>query len=300
MNNIVNMVSYYLIHKNADDSVVEYLKSKIDNSNVEDLIIIQIELLYTDPTDKLVSNLVNYINNKINDILININLKDLISLISILKNKIEDKNNENKLLDKKNKEIFEKIKTKDLNKDNEFNDEDSKIASELIEETKNNEYIINRNKSEINSINIWLINLENSLNKKIDTISIEDLFYSYIEELTMINRDDFINSYISKTSNKIEDILLKSDLLETITEIIPELNRIYNNNSKDRNELYKLLDYYIDLVDGDIKRKISKLGYEEKLVLKDKINVICFEILHNESKDDDFKVMIIKSYLKYL
>ena len=296
MNNIVNMVSYYLIHKNADDSVVEYLKSKIDNSNVEDLIIIQIELLYTDPTDKLVSNLVNYINNKINDILININLKDLISLISILKNKIEDKNNENKLLDKKNKEIFEKIKTKDLNKDNEFNDEDSKIASELIEESKNNEYIINRNKSEINSINIWLINLENSLNKKIDTISIEDLFYSYIEELTMINRDDFINSYINKTSNKIEDILLKSDLLETI----PELNRIYNNNSKDRNELYKLLDYYIDLVDGDIKRKISKLGYEEKLVLKDKINVICFEILHNESKDDDFKVMIIKSYLKYL
>ena len=300
MNNIVNMVSYYLIHKNADDSVVEYLKSKIDNSNVEDLIIIQIELLYTDPTDKLVSNLVNYINNKINDILININLKDLISLISILKNKIEDKNNENKLLDKKNKEIFEKIKTKDLNKDNEFNDEDSKIASELIEESKNNEYIINRNKSEINSINIWLINLENSLNKKIDTISIEDLFYSYIEELTMINRDDFINSYINKTSNKIEDILLKSDLLETITEIMPELNRIYNNNSKDRNELYKLLDYYIDLVDGDIKRKISKLGYEEKLVLKDKINVICFEILHNESKDDDFKVMIIKSYLKYL
>ena len=52
MNNIVNMVKYYLLHKNADDSIVLYLKQKIDKSNIEDLIIIQIELLYTDPTDK--------------------------------------------------------------------------------------------------------------------------------------------------------------------------------------------------------------------------------------------------------
>ena len=77
MNNIVNMVNYYLLHKNADDSVIEYLKEKINKSNIDELIIIQIELLYTDPGDKLVSGLVNFINSKINDILNNISLDEL-------------------------------------------------------------------------------------------------------------------------------------------------------------------------------------------------------------------------------
>ena len=66
MNNIINMVNYYLIHKNADDSVIDYLKNKLNKSDLIELIIIQIKLLYTDPTDKLVSNLVNHINNIVN------------------------------------------------------------------------------------------------------------------------------------------------------------------------------------------------------------------------------------------
>ena len=61
MNNIVSMVNYYLVHKNADDSIIYYLKNKLDNTKIDDLIIIQIELLFTDPSDKLVSELVNYI-----------------------------------------------------------------------------------------------------------------------------------------------------------------------------------------------------------------------------------------------
>ena len=85
MNNVVEMVKYYLLHKNADDNIVNYLKNKIDDSKIENLIIIQIELLYTDPTDKLVETLVNYINKKINDILINISLTELTSLICTLK-----------------------------------------------------------------------------------------------------------------------------------------------------------------------------------------------------------------------
>ena len=32
-----------------------------------------------------------------------------------------------------------------------------------------------------------------------------------------------------------------------------------------------------------------KLTYDEKLVLKDKINNICYEILHNDTDTDDFK-----------
>ena len=300
MNNIVNMVNYYLIHKNADDSVVEYLKSKIDNSSIDDLIIIQIELLYTDPTDKLVSSLVSYINEKINDILKDIDLNELTGLISILKNRISNINSEIQKLESENEKIFKTIKTKDLNDDKKFDDEDSKIASELIEKSKNNYFQINRKKSEVRSINIWLKNLENSLNNRIESVSIEELLNSYINELTLINRDDFVNDYINKTSNKIDDILLNSNLLDTITNIIPELNRIYNNNSKEKNQLYKLLDYYIDLVDGNIKRRISKLDYEEKLILKDKINTICYEILHNDTNEDDFKVMIINNYLRYL
>ena len=174
------------------------------------------------------------------------------------------------------------------------------LASDLINDTQNNTFIINRTKSEIKSINIWLINLENSLNKKINNSSLKELLESYINELSFIDRDEFINKYITKTSNKIEDILLNSNLLNTITEVIPELDKLYNDNFNNRNELYKLLDYYIDLVDSNIKRRINLLTYEEKLILKEKINIICHEILSNDTKEDDFKVLIINNYIKYL
>ena len=300
MNNIVNMVKYYLLHKNADDSVIDYLKQKIDKSSVEDLIIIQIELLYTDPTDKLVETLVNYINNKINNILTDISLFDLTNLICILKYRIDKFKERIDLLNNKNKEIFEKIKEKDLNKDNKFDELDSEIASSLINESQDNTFIINRLNSEIKSINIWLINLENSLNKKINNSSLEELLENYIKELSLINRDDYINNYIKSLSNKIEDIIINSNLLDSIVNIITELDRLYNNNSNKRNKLYKLLDYYIDLVDSNIKKNINMLDYEEKLILKEKLNTICYDILHNDTVSDDFKVQVINSYFIYL
>lgn len=300
MNNVVNMINYYLIHKNADDSIIEYIKNKLNNTNIEDLIIIQIELLFTDPSDKLVSNIVSFINNKINEYLKDVDLYELASLISVLKDKKEELEFENKDLDKRNKNIFETIKTKDLNLDGEFDDDDSKIASELINETQNNTFTINKNISEMKSINIWLINLENSFNKRLNNEAIEELLNSYIKELTLLNRDDFINKYIDKTSKKIEEYILNSNLLDTITNVIPELDRIYNENANNKNEVYKLLDYYIDLVEFNIKKKINELGYEERLLLKEKINIICREILDNNNPFDDFKVQVINNYMKYL
>lgn len=300
MNNIVNMINYYLIHKNADDSVVGYIKNKLNNTNIEDLIVIQIELLYTDPSDKLVSGLLNYINNRVNEILKNISLYELTNLISSLKDKVKSLENEINKLEIKNKEIFEMIKTKDLNNDNKFDNEDSIIASNLINDTQNNEFLINRKKSEINSLGIWLKNLEKSFDKKENTIDLEELLNSYIEQLSIINRDEYINKYIFKTYNKIDAILLNSNLLDTIVNIIPELDRLYNNNSSNKNELYKLLDYYIDLVDLNIKQRINKLDYEEKILLKEKINLIIYDVLNNSNPDDDFKVLIINNYIKYL
>lgn len=300
MNNIVNMVKYYLLHKNADDSIVLYLKQKIDKSNIEDLIIIQIELLYTDPTDKLVETLVNYINNKINDILRNIELYDLTSLICTLKYKEDTFKNTILLLNDKNTEIFNKIKEKDLNKDGIFDNKDSEVASKLINETQDNIFTINKLNSEIKSINIWLNNLDNSLMKKIKNSSLNILLENYIKELSLINRDDYINNYIKELSNKIDDIILNSDLIDSITNIIPELDKLYNNNSNKKNKLYKLLDYYIDLLNSNIKRDILNLDYEEKIILKEKLNTICYDILHNDTTSDDFKVQVINSYFIYL
>lgn len=300
MNNIVNMVNYYLIHKNADDSIIEYIKNKLNSCELVDLIVIQIELLYTDPSDKLVSNLVGFITNKINESLKVIDIFGLASLISILKHKNDYLLDNIKELENKNNEIFAKIKTKDLNLDGKFNNEDSKVAAELINETQNNSFIISKMHSEINSINIWLVNLENSFNKKINSAELEELLNSYIKELTLLNRDDFINKYIYKTSQKLEEYILNSNLLDTITNILPELDKIYNENANKKNEVYKLLDYYIDLVENNIKKKINSLDYEERLLLKEKINIICREILNNNNPYDDFKVQVIGNYLKYL
>lgn len=300
MNNIVNMVNYYILHKNADDSVISYIKNKIDNSKIEDLIVIQIELLYTDPSDKLVSELVSYTNNKINKILKEINLFDLASLISILHYKKRTLEYEIKELEKKNDIIFLKIKNKDFKDDIELNETENECAAKLIDSTQDNLFIINRKKSEIRSIGIWLNNLDSSYNKKVNKEDINELLECYINELSLINRDDFINSYISKVANKIDNILLNNNLLDTITNIMPELDKIYKENSKEKNKIYKLLDYYIDLVDTNIKKKINNLDYEEKLIIKEKINLICKEILENENPDDDFKVQVIKSYIRYL
>ena len=300
MNSVVNMVSYYLLHKNADDSVIEYIKEKLNKSNIDELIIIQIELLYTDPSDKLVNDLVHYINNKINETLSNINLYELINLITLLKSKIEDKKESINKLEKTNIDKFSTIKEKDLNKDNKFDSEDSLIASEYINEIENNNFIINKTKSEITSIEIWLKNLDNSLNKKIKNSDLNDLINGYASILKLINRDDFINNYINIISNKIEKYVLNNNVLDTITNIMPELDTLYKNNYNDKNEIYKLLDYYIDIVDNKIKLSINNLLYEEKLILKDKINIICKEILENDNPLDDFKVQVISSYLRYL
>ena len=300
MNNIVNMVNYYILHKNADDSVISYIKNKINDSNVEDLIVIQIELLYTDPSDKLVSELVSYINNKINKILNDITLFDLASLIGILHHKKNDMEIYIKDLETTNKIIFDKIKNKDFINDIKDKESDNECAARLIDSTQDNIFLINRKKSEIKSLGIWLNNLDNSFNKKVNKGEIKDLLECYINSLTLINRDDFINNYITKIANKIDRLLLHNNVLEAITKVMPELDKIYKDNSKEKNQIYKLLDYYIDLVDTHIKNKINTLIYEEKLILKEKINIITKEILENDNPDDDFKALVINSYLKYL
>jgi len=300
MNNIVNMVNYYIEHKNADGNVIEYIKNKIHGSSIEDLIIIQIELLYTDPSDKLVSELVSYINDIINKSLKEISLYDLASLIGLLHHKKSEIEYEIEDLEILNKEIFEKIKNKDFNDIRNHNETDNDVAARLIDTTQNNLFYINKNKSEINSIGIWLNNLDNSYKKKINNTEIKELLNSYINILTLINRDNFINEYIFKLSNKIDSILLDRNILNLITNVMPELDKIYKENSNERNHLYKLLDYYIDLVDMHIKRVINKMYYEERLLLKDKINLICKEIKENDDPDDDFKILVISSYLRYL
>ena len=81
---------------------------------------------------------------------------------------------------------------------------------------------------------------------------------------------------------------------------MPELDTLYKNNSNLKNEIYKLLDYYIDMAENKIKETINNMYYEERLILKDKINIICKEILENDNPNDDFKVLVINSYLRYL
>ena len=86
-----------------------------------------------------------------------------------------------------------------------------------------------------------------------------------------------------------------SNLIITLKEkdTNTETNFIFNNG------VYKLLDYYIDIIDDKIKHKINQLEYEEKLLLKEKINLICKDIIENDNPDDDFKVLVINSYLRY-
>jgi len=300
MNNIVRMVNYYIVHKNADDSVIRYIKGKIDDSKIEDLIVIQIELLYTDPSDKLVSELVSYIGNKINKILKEINLSELASLIGILHYKKNNLELEIEDLEDKNKVLFNKVKNKDFDNIRKDKETDNECAARLIDSAQDNVFIINRKKSEIRSIGIWLTNLDNSYTKKINKEDIRELLECYINELSLINRDDFINKYISLVANKIENLLLNNNLIETITNIMPEIDKIYKENSEEKNRLYKLLDYYIDLVDSFIKKEINKLDYEEKLILKDKIKLICKEISENDNPEDDFKILVINSYIRYL
>lgn len=300
MNNIVNMVNYYILHKNADDSVISYIKDKITNSEVEDLIVIQIELLYTDPSDKLVSELVSFINEKINKTLNNITLFELASLIGLLEHKKIDKELNIKELEENNELIYEKLKKKDYSNDLNENETESECIARLVDTTQDNMFFINRKKSEIKSLGIWLNNLQNSFTKKVNNGEIKELLECYIEALSLINRDDYINAYINKISTKIDSLLLHNNILEAITKVMPELDKLYKDNSKEKNKMYKLLDYYIDLVDGHIKKKINTLVYEEKLILKEKINIITKEILENDNPDDDFKALVINSYLKYL
>ncbi|MBQ3021177.1 MAG: hypothetical protein IJD92_03030 [Bacilli bacterium] len=296
MNNVVDMVKYYIVHKNADNSVIEYLKNKIDKCEIKDLIVVQVELLFTDPCDNVVSELVNYINNKINIILKDIKLSSLVNLICDLHNKVDDLLDLNKELENNNDTMFSNIKLKNFN--NDISDTDN--ASILINEIQNNKFIISRNNSVISSINIWLNNLSNSFNKRVDNVNIKELLVSYIDLLSLINKDEFINNYINKISNNIDKLLLNSNLLETITNIIPEIDKIYKDNYEEKNNIYKLLDYYIDLVEITVKKKINNLNYEEKILLKEKIELIIEEILNNDNPDDDFKVLVINSYLKLL
>ena len=171
----------------------------------------------------------------------------------------------------------------------------------LIDNLKNkrNEMYLKNNDSIVKSINIWINNIDNNIVKMLNG-NLDDLIISYIKMLEYINNSDYINEYINLCSNKIDNILLKSNILNTITDVIPVLHKIYDENYLKDKKLSKLLDYYIDLVDSNIKRRLSKLDYIEKLVLKDKINAISYGILHNNTKSDDFKVMIINNYLKYI
>ena len=300
MNNIVKIVEYYVNHNNADDSVVQYIKNKIDNCSIEDLIIIQIELLFTDPSDKLVSGLVNYITNKINAFLSDISLSDLASTISLLEVRKKDVERNNEKLDINNKVIFNDISSRDILKHKESNETEDECLARLISFTQDNIFYIDRNKSEIKSIDIWLNNLINSYTRRVNNCDIKELLECYVQELEMFDRDVYINSYINIVSSKIDNFIMKSNLLNAITNIMPELDKLYKETYNSDNNIFKILDYYIDLLDINIKKKINNLEYEERVLLKEKITFISKDILSNATEEDDFKALVMNSYLKYL
>lgn len=300
MNSIVKMVDYYLTHKNADRSVIEYLKTKLDKSDIEELIVIQIELLFTDPSDQLVSELVFFTTNKINSILNNIDLYNLSNLISSLNqrktsliNNIEEKENMNKTL-------FDKIKNRDFLEEERLSCNDNEIAAKYINIAEDNNFDITKYKSEIKSIDIWLTNLENTFNKILNSTEVNTLLECYVKLLPLMNRNDYINKYIINLSNKIDSILLDNNVINTIVNIIPSLINLYKENSKEKNELYKLLDYYITIVENSTKDKIKVMSYEERLILKEKLKILCDEFASNDKVEDDYKIPIIEEYIRYL
>ena len=300
MNNIVKIIEYYVNHNNADDSVVQYIKDKLDNCEINDLIIIQIELLFTDPSDKLVSGLVNYITNKINEVLSKISLCELASVISLLEIRKKEIDLENNRLDRHNKSIFSDINARQLDKYIEKDETNDLCVARLISLTQDNIFIIDSNKNKMKSIDIWLNNLINSYTRQVNCCDIKELLECYIDELELFNRDEFINNYINVVLSKIDGIIMRSNLLNAITNVMPELDRLYKETYETDNGIFQLLDYYIDLLDINIKKQINNLEYEEKLLLRDKILLISNNILENNNPDDDFKALIINSYLKYL
>ena len=287
MDNILNMVNYYKKRNNIDDSIVNYLIDIIGKLSPYELIILEIELLYIEEKNKLVNILVNNVNNKLNYILKDINLGDLV----ILTDKLHKKVNEIEINN-------ESINLQDL-----VNDKnvvfDIKLIDKIIHNNINAELNRNKNNNLIKSINIWLANLDNSINKKLNG-SLEELINGYLSIVEYINNSEYINKYLTICSSKIDKIIYNSNTLDIIINVIPVLNKMYSDNYNKDKKMIKLLDYYIDSVDSNIKKRLFKLDYTEKLVLKDKINTICYGILNNNSKDDDFKVMIINNYLIYL
>ena len=287
MDNILNMVNYYKKRNNIDDSIVNYLIDIIGKLSPYELIILEIELLYIEEKNKLVNILVNNVNNKLNYILKDINLGDLVILIDKLHKKVNEIEINN-----------ESINLQDL-----VNDKnvvfDIKLIDKIIHNNINAELNRNKNNNLIKSINIWLANLDNSINKKLNG-SLEELINGYLSIVEYINNSEYINKYLTICSSKIDKIIYNSNTLDIIINVIPVLNKMYSDNYNKDKKMIKLLDYYIDSVDSNIKKRLFKLDYTEKLVLKDKINTICYGILNNNSKDDDFKVMIINNYLIYL
>ena len=85
-----------------------------------------------------------------------------------------------------------------------------------------------------------------------------------------------------------------------IININPVLFLMYKENSNEKKELYKLLDYYLSIVELTIKNNINQMLYEERIMLKEKLEVICKELATNDREDDDYKIPIIESYIKYL
>ncbi len=298
--NIVNMVDYYLVHKNADNSVIEYLKGKLDNSSIEELIIVQIELLYKSLSDKLVTDLVYFITLKVNEILKDMSLYDLANLICSLEVRKSDLENDIKEKNSINDDLFIKINKKDFSEEETADSDDNEIASKYINIIQNNNFNISEIKSKIKSIDIWIKNLDKNYNSKLDSKDLKDLLDSYVKMLPLMNRNDHINKYIISLSTKIDTSIINNNVIDMIININPVLFLMYKENSNEKKELYKLLDYYLSIVELTIKNNINQMLYEERIMLKEKLEVICKELATNDREDDDYKIPIIESYIKYL